>query len=580
MSFPYGSEHASAFWIDAICINQADSVERGRQVNIMANIYHQAKEVVIWLGLPDDSTPLAHKTIHNFESDENQQNQCQLQLSTDGRKAESTPGTALGHQQISTAKTDDVTELILGNWYSRKAWRSVVEFFGRCKSRPIEIWEDISEKPCAKPFLTEAWFARSWVVQEFVLARKTIVLCGDISFDWASIGAASHFLATRVSRNMLKSLVGNDFDIGQTFYKSPAKLEAIKRDVLINHTSILLRSLIRCRDYRCNEDKDKIFSLLGIYQVVTGAQLSPNDTLYPNYTLNTTQVYANAAVCILKLETDLTLLTMAEGEDFRALNTKASLPSWVPDWSFGTSKTSIGLGITGYKRFEAAGTRPREIAFSNNNTILRVKAARLDKIEGIGETKEDVGNGQKFDQWLHILGIAASKIRDRESRLDAFWRTLITDTNESGGTPAPPYLKVGFLEWITRKLSNLTEDVRQSAMHALALDTSGEGTVTLEARSDLAAAYELQYAHALHQRLFVTSEGHLGLGSQSMKPLLCETGEYQYSVWIVYGSRVPLVFRHTEGNERYNLVSGAYVHGFMQGEALRRELEFKDIALE
>jgi hypothetical protein len=37
-------------WIDAICINQADKVERSQQVGIMPHIYSRASTVLVWLG--------------------------------------------------------------------------------------------------------------------------------------------------------------------------------------------------------------------------------------------------------------------------------------------------------------------------------------------------------------------------------------------------------------------------------------------------------------------------------------------------------------------------------------------------
>jgi hypothetical protein len=37
-------------WIDAISINQADDVEKGKQVSRMADIYSEAAETIIWLG--------------------------------------------------------------------------------------------------------------------------------------------------------------------------------------------------------------------------------------------------------------------------------------------------------------------------------------------------------------------------------------------------------------------------------------------------------------------------------------------------------------------------------------------------
>lgn len=37
-------------WIDAVCINQENSQERGSQVSMMASIYESVENVVIWLG--------------------------------------------------------------------------------------------------------------------------------------------------------------------------------------------------------------------------------------------------------------------------------------------------------------------------------------------------------------------------------------------------------------------------------------------------------------------------------------------------------------------------------------------------
>jgi len=39
-----------ALWIDAICINQQDNVEKGLQVQSMARVYANATRVVVWLG--------------------------------------------------------------------------------------------------------------------------------------------------------------------------------------------------------------------------------------------------------------------------------------------------------------------------------------------------------------------------------------------------------------------------------------------------------------------------------------------------------------------------------------------------
>lgn len=45
---------APLLWVDQICINQSDPVERSHQVVLMREVYHNAYQTLIWLG-GDDS---------------------------------------------------------------------------------------------------------------------------------------------------------------------------------------------------------------------------------------------------------------------------------------------------------------------------------------------------------------------------------------------------------------------------------------------------------------------------------------------------------------------------------------------
>ncbi|EMD88424.1 hypothetical protein COCC4DRAFT_87686, partial [Bipolaris maydis ATCC 48331] len=50
---------ALRIWIDAICINQKNEHEKSQQVGLMAEIYHKASEVIVWLGDGDENSPRA-----------------------------------------------------------------------------------------------------------------------------------------------------------------------------------------------------------------------------------------------------------------------------------------------------------------------------------------------------------------------------------------------------------------------------------------------------------------------------------------------------------------------------------------
>ncbi|KAH8686137.1 heterokaryon incompatibility, partial [Tricladium varicosporioides] len=43
-------------WVDALCINQGDTLERTQQVKQMGTVYKKARKVLAWLGNPADSS--------------------------------------------------------------------------------------------------------------------------------------------------------------------------------------------------------------------------------------------------------------------------------------------------------------------------------------------------------------------------------------------------------------------------------------------------------------------------------------------------------------------------------------------
>jgi hypothetical protein len=51
--YPFRSLASLRLWVDALCINQADPVERREQVKLMPDVYSSAKLVIAWLGHED-----------------------------------------------------------------------------------------------------------------------------------------------------------------------------------------------------------------------------------------------------------------------------------------------------------------------------------------------------------------------------------------------------------------------------------------------------------------------------------------------------------------------------------------------
>ena len=110
-------------WVDAICINQQDLVERSHQVTLLRDTFEKAENVIVWLGEDTGDASEAFKILRVVDP--------------------------------SSSSITDIVELI--NSEGGKALRKLLE---------------------------RSWFRRIWVVQELVCARKATIKCGTHSMKW------------------------------------------------------------------------------------------------------------------------------------------------------------------------------------------------------------------------------------------------------------------------------------------------------------------------------------------------------------------------------------------------------------
>ncbi|KAJ0106924.1 hypothetical protein J7T55_011019 [Diaporthe amygdali] len=116
-------------WIDALCLNQADEMERAQQIPMMGRIYEEAERVHIWLGPANRMTA---KLFGFF------------------REASSFPEVEKREMAI----------------------RVVFSLSKHCGSDGFCGQQSLFQ------FSERAWFCRRWVIQEACLARQAILHCG------------------------------------------------------------------------------------------------------------------------------------------------------------------------------------------------------------------------------------------------------------------------------------------------------------------------------------------------------------------------------------------------------------------
>jgi ankyrin repeat protein len=127
-------------WIDAICIDQSDTKERGHQVKQMSSIYEKATKVIFWLGESTLEAQMAFDYMGELQKE------------------------ALVHARKSWTISD-------------KRWQPL-----RLKIKPPlnnthESW-NIFLRDGFRDLFGRTWFRRAWIVQEVAQARTAEVMCG------------------------------------------------------------------------------------------------------------------------------------------------------------------------------------------------------------------------------------------------------------------------------------------------------------------------------------------------------------------------------------------------------------------
>jgi hypothetical protein len=123
-------------WIDAICINQNDDKEKGKQVQSMRLIYQNAAEVSIGLGVDEEKSLLAWDLIQGFED-------CRGDIKAIERLIEPS---------------------------REKHFAALLALFRR------------------------DYFWRIWVVQEITCAKKAVVYCGSKMMPWPNFQNISNVM--------------------------------------------------------------------------------------------------------------------------------------------------------------------------------------------------------------------------------------------------------------------------------------------------------------------------------------------------------------------------------------------------
>ncbi|MCJ1477094.1 hypothetical protein MMC13_005765 [Lambiella insularis] len=263
------------WWIDAICINQDDVLERNSQVSLMCQIYKKADHVSIWLGEEADDSSLALHTI--------------VQLSQPSKRA---PGEALT-QSNPTVSADE----------KLRCWRA--------------LWA-LYQRP---------WFERAWVRQEVALSQNHTVYCGAYSCKFGCLKTATLYLDYVYNVVMYRPIPLVKSTLGARPYeKLNSILELASRTSAGARYAELADLLTQTRNCQATDLRDKVFSVLGL------ADLEKYH-LQADYRLPLTEVFISTTRCVIEASKRVDILRCCQS------SAPDELPSWVPDYAKSWERT-------------------------------------------------------------------------------------------------------------------------------------------------------------------------------------------------------------------------------------------------
>ncbi|KAF5874775.1 putative heterokaryon incompatibility protein [Botrytis fragariae] len=574
-------------WIDGICINQDSIEERNIQVGMMGEIYTKCSQVIIWLGVSDFHSPYAIEVI-NLLSKIPPENYIGLRIND------------------------------LEDW----------DIYPKLGIEEVETWKWLEYAA----FLQRTWFSRIWVVQEAFLPRSVVVVCGSDVIGWENITACAKVLReTGLGTLLMELLVETVDNIEGTVYvnntlnnqsifqsmRDMATLGSEEMGKVLNLEKLLYYS----RFFDATNPKDKIYAIRGIWE--KGGKTIPLD-MTPDYQRDPTvaSVYTRAALEVIFETKDLNILSLVEDYSLATQNPNSvravgNLPSWVPDFNSSSNPQPLAGNPRpqpGSERWNAARGIPFEVPILSpleSRHLLPITGYRIDIIsESAANQAEIMGNNFGFDTVLELLANYPSQKYphiddDTETYFEGFWRTLIKDTFQK--LPAKENARNAFRYFITVRVSELSiaynyalskqtpdlpklqkayeknrqliNDLSKHRLNGSLIPTweDLEELIEIAANEDLTdpekakldkdygdfyESFRIAYAG---RRMFRTEKGYWGIAAQTLNI------DNEDEIWVIAGSKVPMALRPVKGSngENRELIGEAYVHGLMNGEALK-----------
>ncbi|KAE8378080.1 heterokaryon incompatibility protein-domain-containing protein [Aspergillus bertholletiae] len=469
-------------WVDAICINQSDNAEKVSQISMMPEIFRLATHVYAWIGEEQDDSPKVIEAL------------------------------------------------------SRIAKQGVPSLQQIVPIGSSTFWNNLGK------LLQRKWFRRIWVVQEIVLARDIIVVCGGQRIKWdefCDVVSSCFDYADQCrpgrwfSRN---DRAGSVLHLAQ--FRKECRVHggfAAKYPLLTLFEHFQLTEATRRRD--------KLFALLNLAS-------DDHDELRPDYDAPLEDIIWRY-VCTFEARGQMMELLYRSG---RSLASR--FPSWVPDWTSAPYPRTLSRWKCKSRpyRFAAAG-RSHYSGYLHPKRFLCLKGRLVDRISRVGVRSSHTSTFPAYCEEIYTMVDECLPSLTPEEAALAKQRIPIGDADM-----IPDGRRTSRIDAI----SHLNEEERY-----VAISHDDEWTVPLQAGIATATEFADLFSPAI---ACCTERRRVGIVPARTRP--------HDRVAIFQGGRVPFIIRERETQAgHYEVVGECYIDGMMHGEYLELSEQWQEISL-
>ncbi|KAK4039719.1 heterokaryon incompatibility protein-domain-containing protein [Parachaetomium inaequale] len=447
------------------------------------------------------------------------------------------------------------------------------------QARRVYVWlgeSTIGTRTAGAPVLEQSLGVpqgspRLSIVQEALLAKYLIFICGPEKLTWESMGRALKASSKKLEEGEMQSFA--------EIFCLISRLRQRRSDGqgILSPFELLYKS----RRLECENPRDRIYGFLGLAPSVLEAGVVPTyDT-----SVSTAQVYTDFARKMIQHSERLDILNCVR--EWRGsgvtvattANEMDGLPSWAPNWAGRTANDPEPLldWSDVSSRYCAGRLMEARIKQNEDPKTLVLNGIRFDEVAELGipwHPEVDIPppsrNGiEALEQWeaLALAAPLSCPYGGDAGRKAALWRTYIADF--AGDRSAPKHHSAFMECWYGRAswpygFSSPADielhDARPRNLFRVVKDAL---SLTRHGRTEYTTYARRAYAACAHRRLLVSKRGYIGLAPWNAQP-----GDV---VAVLYGGSTPFLFRPGSTPGVYSLVGECFVYGIMAGEALAWE---------